>query len=69
MIAYDEPVPGLDADGKEVTCNRQVVMSEEDAIAHQRYVASKHPKKRVLTDEEHLADFIVVHWAYYHRCT
>lgn len=75
MIVYDEPCPGLDEQGNEVTCNCQVSVTTEEAIKIQRWVVSKVLAKRGLHHIEvvnelmriHtnnlLKDYIAVHWA------
>lgn len=65
FISFDEPWPGLTDKGIEVTCNRQVTISAEQAIKVQRHACSKHKKKKKLTDDELLTEFMVVNWAYW----
>lgn len=57
-VIYDEPIAGIDIDGKEITCNRQIIMTVEDVISVQR---SKHNYN---SEEDALMDFIVVYWAW-----
>ena len=64
-LAYDIPVPGLNEYGHEVTCNQQIIITEEDAIKLSRY--AQYQKLGVVpskTDKELLDDYIVIHWAY-----
>jgi len=70
MIIYNEPYPGLDEAGNEVTCNRQVAVTREDAIKIERYVLKhlfeKRGSKEVATNSppDHLlGEYIVIHWA------
>ena len=70
MIIYDEPAPGLDEAGNEVTCNRQVSVTNEDAIKIQRYTLAqlftKRGSKEIVTNvppDVLVEDYIVVHWA------
>jgi hypothetical protein len=60
---YYEPVPGINEDGEEVTCDRGVTMTEESAINHQRWVDKQYKGDRQLTDQQLLDEFIVVNWA------
>ncbi|MGL5936228.1 MAG: hypothetical protein ACRCZI_11480 [Cetobacterium sp.] len=62
---YDEPVPGVDAEGQAVTCTRTVRMSELDIINSMRaYLKERYPEYLPqATDEVLLNDFIVAHWA------
>lgn len=79
MIIYEGPIPGLDANGNEVACNRQVSMTRTDIIKVQRWVFREALKKRgqehlmshgkkytLLTiPEDHLLDeFMLLHWTH-----
>lgn len=70
MLVYDEPCPGLDEAGNEVTCNRQVHVTNEDAIKMQRYVFKLLLKKRgsvytatSISPKHLLEEYVVVNWA------
>ena len=69
MLYYDEPWPGLDKDGNEVTCNRQIGVTEEDAIAFSRYIDRQHREKGykgpILSEQQLLEEFIISNWAYH----
>lgn len=63
---YDQPVPGLDEAGQEVTCNERVIISERDAIRSMRYVVSVQRGFDYavgMSEKMLLKDFICVHWA------
>lgn len=62
-VEWDEPFPGLNADGQEVTVNQRISMTAEDAIKAMRKVYQKHGKGCRMSDEHLLNEFITVHWA------
>lgn len=69
MIYYNQPVPGLDEDNNEITCNQQVGVTIEDAIMIQRYVckmssAARLRKYKELTREQLLTEYEVVHYTW-----
>lgn len=61
-IVWEEPVPGLNAEGVEVTCTQQVRMTKEDVICVMRHIFAK--RKIVNMNEELMVlEFMVVHYA------
>ena len=68
MIYYDQPAPGLDNDGNEVTCNQRVCMTREDVVKHQRWVMKQVGTslgKRIDLSPERLFDeYMIVNWAW-----
>jgi hypothetical protein len=56
MIVYDEP----DENGK----NREISVTEEIAIKSQKEVALKANGYVYKNDEDALADFMTIHWAW-----
>lgn len=64
-IFYQEPVPGMERDGKSVTCSQKIVVSKADAVRIQRRtVFDKAPRFAMsMTDDQLLGDFVVVNWA------
>lgn len=55
---YQEPVPGTDKNGKEVTCTRTVYMSYDDIVKVERTVLARAVPESRLVDE-----FVVTHRA------
>jgi len=71
MIIYDQPVPGLDEHGNEVTCNQQVAVTREDAVKIQRYAFKQLLEQRGseygvagITKQHLFEEYVTVHWAY-----
>lgn len=67
-IEYDQPCPGLDDSGNEVTCNQRVSMTTEDAIKTQRYIVKMSYRRKgkplkEMTPAELLDEYMIVHWA------
>jgi hypothetical protein len=62
MLYHDEPCPGLDEHGNEVTCNRTICVTKADAIKIQRGVVAKRFPTTFLEPAKLLADYITVHW-------
>ena len=62
-VLYCGPVPGLDRNGREVTCNIDNIVSIHDAIAMARYCENGSGFIKDSTDLELLQTFVSVHWA------
>ena len=64
FLEWVEPWPALNEDGTEKTACMWLRASVRDCIAmHRHYVKSMNRPDIQYTDERHLEDFLVVHWA------
>lgn len=61
--AYDEPVPGMKLLGTPTTCNRTIVMEEQDIIDMMRLLYKTRKPHLKLKAHQLLDEFIVVHYA------
>ena len=61
---YNEPVPGMTADGTPITCAQTIRVSHADAVCIQRFTVVQRQCRQNKLNEDHLAmDFACVHWA------